>query len=77
MQKRMERSMKHNYKDGSHTMDVIDIEEEMEADRIMNLSSVRGTAMHKYLESHITDIGYEDLTDTGKENLITGTLQPA
>ena len=37
-----------------------------EADRIMNLSSVRGTAMHKYLESHITDIGYEDLTDTGK-----------
>ena len=38
-----------------------------EADRIMNLSSVRGTAMHKYLESHITDIGYEDLTDTGKQ----------
>ena len=34
-----------------------------EADRIMNLSSVRGTAMHKYLESHITDIGYEDLTE--------------
>jgi len=26
-----------------------------EADRIMNLSSVRGTAMHKYLESHITN----------------------
>ena len=40
---------------------------EKEADRIMNLSSVRGTAMHKYLESHITDIGYEDLTDTGKQ----------
>jgi len=38
-----------------------------EADRIMNLSSVRGTAMHKYLESHITDIGYEDLTDIGKQ----------
>ena len=38
-----------------------------EADRIMNLSSVRGTAMHKYLESHITEIGYEDLTDTGKQ----------
>jgi len=38
-----------------------------EADRIMNLSSVRGTAMHKYLESHITNIGYEDLTDTGKQ----------
>ena len=40
---------------------------EKEADRIMNLSSVRGTAMHKYLESHITDIGYEDLTDTGNQ----------
>ena len=40
---------------------------EKEADRIMNLSSVRGTAMHKYLESHITEIGYEDLTDTGKQ----------
>ena len=38
-----------------------------EADRIMNLSSVRGTAMHKYLESHITEVGYEDLTDTGKQ----------
>ena len=37
-----------------------------EADRIMNLSSVRGTAMHKYLESYITEVGYEDLTDTGK-----------
>ena len=38
-----------------------------EADRIMNLSSVRGTAMHKYLESYITEVGYEDLTDTGKQ----------
>ena len=38
-----------------------------EADRIMNLSSVRGTAMHKYLESHIQEIGYEDLTDTGRQ----------
>ena len=38
-----------------------------EADRIMNLSSGRGTAMHKYLESHIQEIGYEDLTDTGRQ----------
>ena len=38
-----------------------------EADRIMNLSSVRGTAMHKYLESYIEGIGYADLTDTGKQ----------
>ena len=38
-----------------------------EADRIMNLSSVRGTAMHKYLESHIQEIGYENLTDTGRQ----------
>ena len=38
-----------------------------EADRIMNLASVRGTAMHKYLESYITEVGYEDLTDTGKQ----------
>ena len=40
---------------------------EKEAERIKNLSSVRGTAMHKYLESHIEGIGYEDLTDTGKQ----------
>ena len=40
---------------------------EQEAERIKNLSSVRGTAMHKYLESYIQEIGYEDLTDTGKQ----------
>ena len=40
---------------------------EKEAERIKNLSSVRGTAMHKYLESYIEGIGYEDLTDTGKQ----------
>ena len=40
---------------------------EVEAERIKNLSSVRGTAMHKYLESYIQEIGYEDLTDTGKQ----------
>ena len=40
---------------------------EKEAERIKNLSSVRGTAMHKYLESYIEGIGYADLTDTGKQ----------
>ena len=36
-----------------------------EADRIFNLSSKRGTAMHKFLEKHIEGAGYEDLTDIG------------
>jgi len=36
-----------------------------EADRIFNLSSKRGTAMHKFLEKHIEDSGYEDLTEIG------------
>ena len=36
-----------------------------EAERIKNLSSKRGTAMHKFLESHIQGIGYDDLTPIG------------
>ena len=36
-----------------------------EAERIFNLSSKRGTAMHKFLEKHIEGYGYEDLTDIG------------
>jgi hypothetical protein len=36
-----------------------------EAARIFNLSSKRGTAMHKFLEKHIAGAGYEDLTDIG------------
>jgi len=35
-----------------------------EAERIFNLSSKRGTAMHKFLEKHIAGTGYEDLTET-------------
>ena len=35
---------------------------EQEAERIKNLSSNRGTAMHKFLEHHITGVGYDDLT---------------
>ena len=38
-----------------------------EAARIFNLSSKRGTAMHKFLEKHIEDSGYEDLTPIGVE----------
>jgi len=38
-----------------------------EAERIKNHSSKRGTAMHKFLEKHIQDTGYDDLTPIGKE----------
>jgi len=38
-----------------------------EAERIFNLSSKRGTTMHKFLEKHIQGTGYEDLTKIGKE----------
>ena len=37
-----------------------------EAERIKNLSSRRGTAMHKFLESHIQGVGYDDLTELGQ-----------
>ena len=40
---------------------------EKEADRIKNLSSKRGTSMHKFLESYIQGIGYDDLTGLGQE----------
>ena len=40
---------------------------EEEADRIKNHSSKRGTAMHKFLESYIQGIGYDDLTGLGQE----------
>ena len=38
-----------------------------EAERITNLSSRRGTSMHKFLESHIQGVGYDDLTPIGCE----------
>jgi genome maintenance exonuclease 1 len=38
-----------------------------EAERIKNLSSRRGTAMHKFLENHIQGVGYDDLTPIGCE----------
>ena len=37
------------------------------AERIKNLSSRRGTAMHKFLESLIQGVGYDDLTPIGCE----------
>ena len=40
---------------------------EREAERIKNLSSSRGTAMHKFLEHYITGSGYDDLTELGQK----------
>ena len=40
---------------------------EQEAERIKNVSSKRGTSMHKFLENHISDIGYDDLSSIGQE----------
>ena len=37
-----------------------------EAERIKNISSRRGTSMHKFLESYITGVGYDDLTELGQ-----------
>jgi len=39
---------------------------EAEAERIKNVSSSRGTAMHKFLEHHILGTGYDDLTELGQ-----------
>ena len=39
---------------------------EKEADRIKNVSSARGTSMHKFLESYVTGVGYDDLTELGQ-----------
>ena len=39
---------------------------EQEAERIKNLSSRRGTSMHKFLEAYITGTGYDDLTELGQ-----------
>ena len=38
-----------------------------EATRIKNRSSLRGSAMHKFIEKHIKEYGYEDLTPVGQE----------
>ena len=40
---------------------------EAEADRIKNLSSRRGTSMHKFLEHYVQGTGYDDLTEIGQK----------
>ena len=40
---------------------------EREAERIKNVSSSRGTAMHKFLEHYILGTGYDDLTELGQK----------
>jgi len=40
---------------------------EAEAERIKNLSSRRGTSMHKFLEHYILGTGYDDLTELGQK----------
>ena len=40
---------------------------EAEAERIKNHSSKRGTAMHKFIESHVQGVGYNDLTAIGQD----------
>jgi hypothetical protein len=37
------------------------------AESIKNYSSKRGTSMHKFLENHITGVGYDDLSSIGQE----------
>ena len=40
---------------------------EAEAERIKNVSSARGTCMHKFLEHHVLGTGCVDLTSVGQE----------
>jgi len=40
---------------------------EAEAERIKNVSSSRGTSMHKFLEHYILGTGYDDLTEIGQK----------
>ena len=40
---------------------------EKRAEEIKNHSSRRGTSMHKFLESYVTGVGYDDLTRLGQE----------
>ena len=40
---------------------------EQKAEEIKNLSSNRGTSMHKYIENYILNKGYEDLTNLGQQ----------
>ena len=55
-------------KDQQFLKDWIAKKGEAEAERIKNHSSKRGTSMHKFLESHITGKGYDDLSPIGEES---------
>jgi len=55
-------------KDQQFLKDWIAKKGEAEAERIKNHSSKRGTSMHKFLESHITGKGYDDLSPIGNES---------
>ena len=54
-------------KDQQFLKDWIEKVGEKEAERIKNHSSRRGTSMHKFIESYVTGVGYDDLTELGQE----------
>ena len=54
-------------KDQTFLKDWIKSKGAKEAERIKNLSSNRGTAMHKFLEHYIIGSGYDDLTELGQK----------
>ena len=54
-------------KDQTFLKDWINSKGAKEAERIKNLSSNRGTAMHKFLEHYIIGSGYDDLTELGQK----------
>jgi len=42
---------------------------DLEADKIVNTASQRGTAMHTYLEKYLANTGYKDMTELGQAYL--------
>ena len=54
-------------KDNTYLKQWIKNKGEKEAERIKNLSSRRGTAMHRYIEYYLQQKGYEDMTAFGQE----------
>ena len=54
-------------KDQGYLKKWIEKKGKVEAERIKNHSSKRGTAMHKFIEAYILGKGYEDLTTIGRE----------
>ena len=59
-------------KDQGYLKKWIEKKGKVEAERIKNHSSKRGTAMHKFIEAYILGKGYEDLTTIGREAKTTG-----